>query len=90
MRNSTLIAAALATFVASTAFAESDLFRPQYGQAARLADQTNVRNGVTDKNGQPYRLTGERRELTRRVVYRDVPAGRGQTQSLPFVVTVEE
>ena len=89
MRKSTLIAAALATFVGSTAFAESDLFRPQYGQAAKLADQANVRNSDRD-NTQLYRLTGERRELVRRVEFKDVPTGRGQTQRLPFSVLVEQ
>jgi|tagenome__1003787_1003787.scaffolds.fasta_scaffold20615167_1 hypothetical protein len=37
----------------------------------------------------PYALTGQRPQ--RRVVqYRDVPSGRGQTQSVPFWVWVSE
>jgi hypothetical protein len=39
---------------------------------------------------QPYRLTGEQRNIERKIVWRDVPTGRGQTQSLPFLVPVVE
>ena len=51
------------------------------GQTARIESRRDM--------GEPaYRLTGERRDVERRIVFRDVPRGRGESHSLPFRVTV--
>jgi len=70
------------------------------GAVAAQAAPTTYQPGTTahvrelsarrDNDDRPYRLTGDTRERVRRVEFRDLPMGRGQTHRVPFVVTARE
>ncbi|HYO08873.1 MAG TPA: hypothetical protein VER17_07850 [Tepidisphaeraceae bacterium] len=84
MKTSAITLALAATLVAAgVARAADSSFSP--GQAHRVEDRYRAQ-----RQDQPYRLTGEQRQVTRKVIHRDVPSGRGQMHSLPFVVWVQQ
>jgi len=65
------------------------------GASAATAAPTTYAEGQThrverrrDADEPAYRLIGERQNVERRIEFREVPRGRGETHSLPFRVTV--
>ena len=91
MRNTFLTAAVFAVFMAGAVMAAPSTFEPGRGAAtpSPKKSSTAMCNMPCCKSQRPYSLTGDLAPSQRKLVWRDVPTGRGQSQRLPFYVPAD-